>query len=352
MGILHVLYLDAGAEEPGVYYVRSPDGGEAWEAPVLISDPKTVWSQAIQRYAFDLLAIGDTVHAAWVPTDSGKVYYAQGLDHGKDWSSPQQMLQLREGTWPNIVHWDDGGLLLLVTGALPGDTTICYKLQNTSQDGGASWNVRHILMPHVRGCLGMINVVRAYDGSHHLITSAYRSEDLQLGGIYYSVWEGEDWRAPQRVTGPGMTATPLGTQIDFPSGTISGGNILHVVFHVDEGRIWYLRRQLPSPPAPRFEFPAPATEVIGNADSASTPTPEGVGEELVEVVPVIIDTPVGTPQPTPTPIATRTHRQVSRFDSQLSFMENEMFPIVLSVLTSGILVAVTLAFSLGRRRLR
>ena len=342
--ILHVLYYDAGAEEPGIYYLRSENGGTNWEAPVLISEPKTTstWSQALQRDIFDLLPVGDTLHAAWI--QDSKVYYSRGLARGREWSDSQV---LQAANWPNLVVLDDRSLLLLATGTLPGDNTICYKLQNTSQDGGFTWNARHILMPHIRGCLGVINVVRAYDGSRHLITSAYRSEDLQLLGIYYSRWGGSDWQVPERATWSGLSNESFGTQIDFPQATISTGNILHVVFHVDEGRIWYIHRKLPSPPAPLLTYPPPTT-----GSTETTPISRPTSEQLSETDPIVAPTSTRVPRPTPTPSTSPVPKQVSRFDSRLPFTDNTLFPIFLSLVASAVLVSLSILWNFSRRRLR
>jgi hypothetical protein len=342
-GILHVLYLDAGLEQAGIYYLRSESRGEIWETPVPISEPSPEWSRAIQRYLFDLLPVGDTLHAVWVVSDSNKMYYAQGQARGKLWSAPRLLHE--DGEWPDLVALDDGRLLLVATGALPGDSNICYKLQFTSRDGGANWDARHILMPYVRGCLGVINVRRAGDGSYHLITSAYRSEELDLNGIYYSVLQREEWRAPQRI--PSMDSQSLGTQIDFPRAVVSEGNLLHIVFHVDEGRIWYVRRSLPAPHVPLIRYPMPEAKGQGDAQTGPTPVARPTGEPGQTAQ----DTISGMSRTAPTPaVVTPSPQQLSTFPGWTQIAGTTMFPIAASVAVSTILVGITLLWKVSRRR--
>lgn len=288
--ILHIVYLHAGAPEPGIYYLRSEDGGESWQSPLLLSDQGwDTWPQNQQWYVVALLPVRDTLHVVWYQEGFGAVYM-QGEARGQEWSYPELVPQ--GGKWPNLVALDDNRLLLLTTGEIEGINSICLKLQNLSLDAGHTWSDARQTAQPAKGCLGLVNVLRDRNGGYHMVLSGRTNFLDEPERIWYADGNGEQWNPAQLVTWPGVPYEILGTQPDFPFATISNGNLLHAVFHSDTGQIWYTRRSLSASQVQPIVFPTPTIVPIATPTSTPNNTP----------LEVMQPTPTSTTRPLPEPL--------------------------------------------------
>jgi hypothetical protein len=327
-GGLHVVYLHQITHARGIYYLYSEDNGESWEPPLLLSKPGVDWTIASAYYAFDLLLVGDTLHIAWEQRgqeDSG-IFYVQG--RARDWSYPRAVAP--GGIWPKLATMDDGRLLLLSTGVVPGIETICLKRQNVSLDGGNTWSPTQRILEPVAGCLGSMHVLRDNDGGYHLVASAY-VEYTYVEKIWSSEWVGKAWSRPELASWAGVLYKDLGRQPDFPNATISEGNVLHAVFHVDEGHIWYIRRPLSASQLPRLAYPAPTSDVPDKTELVAAGT-----------LPI-------TPEPTFSPIATWPPQESELAGRPLG-SGSAIVPSVVGGIAGATLIGIALAWSYAGRR--
>jgi len=90
-GVLHVLYSDYYGEVPGIYYVRSENGGDTWLSPLWL-DPDIPEGQGPTVINFDIDE-NDGLHALWHYIDDATVNgtwirYSRSLDGGNTWTVP------------------------------------------------------------------------------------------------------------------------------------------------------------------------------------------------------------------------------------------------------------------------
>jgi hypothetical protein len=329
-GGLHIAYIHAGVESSGVYYLQSQDGGEHWEQPLLLSEPGPDWSRASLYYDIDLLPVNQILHVVW-KQEGVIVKHARRRLDDTAWSHPKTIDE--DGRKPKLAAMNSGRLMMLSLGSVPGYNKICLKRQNVSLDRGRTWeDVERILAP-VAGCLGWMYVLEDSDGNYYLIASAYEYIDVEefIEKIWWSKWDGQGWTRPRVALWPGMSYEALGTQPDFPSATISQGNLLHVVFHTDEGNIWYTRRPLPASQASLRTFPTPTSE-----GTSETPSPKASQ----------------VPGPTEGPTSVSHSQQNPELNRSLPPTQGSLPPHILGVIASAIVVGGVVAWSLMKRRNR
>ena len=274
-GEIYVAYLHPSAEPPGVYFLRSEDHGDTWSLPALVSDPNWPAGNVGRNSYFgvDLLLVEDVLHLVWQQPD-GDLGYARSAAPGLAWSSP---MLLPPGNWPRMVALDAQRLLILAIGSPPGDEGICFKMQYTSSDEGLNWSgPEKILQPQIKGCLG-VDVALDADGRANMVASAYTNLGGGVAYMWYSQFDNGMWLPPQLMSWPAMPYPSLGDQPDFPTAAITEGNLLHAVFHVTEGRIWYTSRRLSAAwVQPAASIPSPTIPVVNTATplpSLAAPTP-------------------------------------------------------------------------------
>lgn len=284
-GVLHVVYLHQLTDLPGVFHMQSTDGGTTWSNPVPLSDDiEFIEPEGRQRYYLDLLAVDGTLHVVWVQPEN-TLSYVRSSDGGTTWSRPRR---LPGGIWPNLAALDDQLIAIFYTGSAPGNELVCLKLQTVSANRGSSWSApQDILNSQVRGCLGRINVVQDSQGGNHLVVSAYQDLGTDVERIWTSQQTANNWTAPSVVTWEGVEYEALGRQPDFPSAAVAAGNVLHVVFHTDDGRIWHTQRDLAAAPLSPITYPTPALVLTPDTTPAAS---ESQGTTV---------TPSETPLPAP-----------------------------------------------------
>lgn len=259
-GTLHVVFSDSSSGKAGVYYAQSADQGRTWTAPRLLSEDVVEG-----RFRLHLLPYDGALHLALQA--QGAIHYLRSDDGGNTW--PTSLLLEETGSWPQLVGLGQGRLLLLTVGSIP--EAHCVKLQTLSADNGDSWEATDVPFLPARGCLGNALVQQDSAGKDHLVLSAYLLP-AYAAMIWHTVWEGERWQPVELLQWPERPYRRLGTQPDFPSAGISAGNSLHVLFMVDEGRLWYTHRKLAVAALPPVLYPAPTLPVRRATMVAPTPT--------------------------------------------------------------------------------
>ena len=286
-GGLHVVYTGSRAEA-GVYYTRSSDGGQSWQAPIKLSAPL----QGLEEQYTMLQIVSDgagRLHAVWSANQDGglgeAVYYVHSLDGGDSWGtvlqvanrSPEEFhtgapyLEVRDGSELHFVYVDG-----LVTGSLG-------RYHRISYDGGATWSAPNHVITELMGMNGLVEPVVDGAGGLHLIANM-RTFSTQVVGVYYARWLGRGW----------SPVTPIDVSQSSTHYTVTAvrlGNEIHLVYtQLAGGEIWHVWGMIPSVPqrAPR---PLPAL-------AAAVPLSAPVAESSPSVAPSET-TPTAVPSPAP-----------------------------------------------------
>jgi hypothetical protein len=273
-GTVHIFYATR-SKDPGVYHILSRDKGDTWEAPVKLSLPL----DTLERGYSNVKAIKDAagrLHVVWQTFQENgygqAVYYARSVDGGESWNAPVQLgyrdPKDYEASFPYVVSVTNSELhLIYLDGPHQG------RSQRISRDGGATWSEPLHIIDEMEGVNGY--VVPVVDGNQqlHLIIDM-RTRVGQVVGIYYAAWLKDHWSAtaPVDVSDKGQHYTAAAVRL---------GNEIHVVYNqISPGEIWYVRGVLPDvkptlalaqpvarPPVPT-QLPTPVT---ATATPTSTP---------------------------------------------------------------------------------
>lgn len=324
-GTLHAVYAAPLNEARGVYYTRSDDGGESWEAPVTVFDAAAEGWALVDHpaLAFDERGV---LHAAWVqgscdgPFPPQALYYAHSMDGGETWSEAQIM---GEGTydWPHVVATFDGSLHLLWT-----DLDRGVWMERTSADYGATWSYQQ----QVRGfreVVGRVGLTSGGAGTLHLAGLA--QDATGEPALLRTTWSDARWGELETVPldgvqdltemeGAALALDPEAGRLHvaFPAGVLPAGTeteagatyaLLHTSRAVSVTGVITGTEGVPAPPLPTptpgptpTPTPTPRPEVPGDAPASGMPTIEagpltlpvlalgGIGFAVVIVGAVII----------------------------------------------------------------
>lgn len=314
-GILHLVYLDTG-DEPGIWYTASNDGGDRWYPPTRLSlETQTrkvlpTVSETVQMRADEK----GRLHVVWVDRMDGGIYYARSTNGGRSWEQPVQLDD--EGTWPSLgILGDQLHVLWSATHEGPS----CARRERISPDGGASWGEMTRVLTPVEGCLGWMNVEQDSAGVLHLFTIGRDNHGVVRP--YYSWWTGTKWAEPEQM---GEAAVQDGSDWqergpDRARSSLSQGNLLHVVWHSNDGEIWYARARTNAPEQPPMPLPT---------RPAIPPT-----------IPMPTDTPIPTETVTPSALPSATAVRVL---PQLSRPGDILRPVLVGSGLTGLLVLLTI----------
>lgn len=309
-GRLHVVFLCTD-EEAGVYYTTSVDG-EEWSTPLLISAkgrPRRV-IPAVSETVHMIADGQDRLYVVWSdvwsdPNEdySAGVYFSRSTDGGVSWSSPYRI----DEDWPQL-GWPDkpdylaslgidgaGGIHVLWS-ATYRDGPSCGRQHRWSSDGGQTWTTRERVLVPAFHCLGWMNMVTDAGGTLHVVTIAGQEDDSTV--IFHSYRTGDGWTPVTAL--PGVLTPPTegewGRQgIDRPRVALSEGNILNVVWHTNDGKVWFARGVIsqapheapspwPSPTRAATAEPHPTDALPTPSTTATKPSPTYAAEPLpVEV---------------------------------------------------------------------
>ena len=279
-GRLHVVYIASGLE-PGIYYLRSLDGGETWELARKLSEPLAPPEASFATAR--LIADGaDGLHAVWhtsqVDGFGQAVYYARSLDGGENWSNAVQLGYRDPGdyevAWPYIMAHSTSELHLVYVDG-PGSVGRFHRI---SRDRGETWEAPQHILTDMVGVNGyVIPILDGADNLHLIVNMRTRSS--QTVGIYYTAWMGTGWSpiVPVDVTSPAAPSA------HYTSATVREGNELHLTYtQLNGAEIWHVQGLLPSvsksPPVqvPVADVSTPLPKPAITAVIKPSPTPPSI----------------------------------------------------------------------------
>ncbi len=141
-GTLHLAVFYTGRDEgtlPGVYYLRSEDGGESWSDMVLVAESLYVRRATPEKSHISLSAVeGGAIYLAWNEPGTGRALWSWSQDGGDTWS-PSRLVAPDDPKASNahLESLGDGRVLLLWEGTGTGDAPALYS--SVSPDGGSNW---------------------------------------------------------------------------------------------------------------------------------------------------------------------------------------------------------------------
>jgi hypothetical protein len=264
-GIIHVAYAGQG-DELGVFYRRSLDGGNRWEAPRLLSNPLRASEDSYSSVQIVVDRQG-IIHMVWQTSDSegyGRgIYYRRSLEQGVSWQ-PAVTMQFTEQSgafagWPYLFVASGGQLHLVY--AREENKGRAYRL---SADNGQSWTDEAVILTEMEGINGYVFPLEDAAGQLYLIVNM-RPMATQETGLYYTSYDGERWPAAS----PLAIGEPYGPSAHYAAGVVQAGNEIHVVWtDLGGGEIWYVGGRVTNAPA-IAAIPVPSPTAAGGT---ATPT--------------------------------------------------------------------------------
>lgn len=196
-GIMHILYSDFYGEDPGVYYIRSDNGGDGWSSPFWL-DPDIPEEYAPTNVSFDM-DDQDGLHALWfyvdpATTDGQWIRYARSDDGGDTWSSPMTIDIADESEdelrLPYPEFQVEGSEVHVIWA---GDSQT-HREHRYSLNNGQSWSpTTRILGDLVGQALGGGLEFDASGRLHYVTQIRYPQ------GIYHTYWDSGTWTIPSLI---------------------------------------------------------------------------------------------------------------------------------------------------------
>ncbi len=226
--VVHVVWMDdRDGGNPEIYYKRSTDGGESWEADTrLTNDP------AVSEFP-SVSVSGQVVHVVWDDNRDGnfEIYYKRSTDGGVSWSEDTRLTNYSAHSYSPSVSVSGLAVHVVWYDFRDGNFEIYYK---RSTDGGVSWSEDTRL-------------------TNYSFTSASPSVSVS-GQVVHVVWQDgrdDNWeiyykRSDDGGVSWGIADTRLtnnSAESQLPSVAVSG-SIVHVVWmdkRDDDWEIYYKR---------------------------------------------------------------------------------------------------------------
>lgn len=274
-GELVVLY--AGSfDGPGLYEVRSADGGVTWSEQMLLAQPSD--QNTTLAHPRLLLDSQGALHLVWGAVNErglgDEIYYARQEADQTTWSSPVTLAQREPdhamgfgASWPSLI--EHAGELFVFYEDGTGSVGIPPAMWvRRSSDGGQTWSQAEQPFPQVGGYEQAL-LLEDGGGSLHAFFGG-RVGDPIVGGLWHSQWRDGRWTEPQAV------ASSLGRPAEAvrrfgpsgPRGVISQGNTVLLTWWNDA----------PEKTAANYSFtaldvPESPAVALPTAIPTSTPTP-------------------------------------------------------------------------------
>lgn len=235
-GVLHVLFNDFYGSDPGIYYLRSEDGGVLWSAPFRV-DPDRPANYLPLNLKF-LVDESDNLHASWEYSDLNTsgfitkvVRYARSSDGGGNWSTSI------------IDEADESSDEVRVAGAVmavqgqnihviwAGDQQIRREYR-FSMDAGVTWSSTSRVFGDLQGAAGDGISVDGAGRIHYVAQIRYPQ------GLYHAYLEQGQWSTPALFYLISLSPSdPIGDRIHAHRVRLAvrAGNQLVVVFRDPPG---------------------------------------------------------------------------------------------------------------------
>jgi hypothetical protein len=198
-GTLHVIYAIPLNEKRGIYYTRSDDGGQSWQAERLVFDGVSANWARVNRPRLAIEPSG-VIHAVWVRAGllggvaSEGIYYSQSTDGGQSWQEAEAIVM---GTydWPELATTTDGQVHLIWQAPQTGEYEEWQHLYSTTQ--GQEWSAPE-RMPVLLGVTPPLSLNSDQSGKLYLMGSAliYGSYGIEQYQLREALWNGESWTKP------------------------------------------------------------------------------------------------------------------------------------------------------------
>lgn len=190
---LHILYSNFYGDEPGVYYIRSEDGGETWTNSTWL-DPDIPSNQAPLDLQLGLDTAGG-LHAAWnyLNLDGGvdALRYANSKDSGDSWIYPIEIDEPDEASSelraakPGLIVQDQ---IVHIIWAGTEDTNREHRF---STDAGQTWSVPIRIFGGLQGeAIGDGLAIDAASRVHFIGQIRWPQ------GLYHAYWDQNHWSVP------------------------------------------------------------------------------------------------------------------------------------------------------------
>ncbi len=335
---LHIVYSNFSETDPGIYYIRSENGGRTWTDPFWL-DPDIPAGQLPFWVQFDIDA-NDGLHVVWnyLALDAaGKaVRYINSLDGGQTWQLPFTIDEPDES--PNELRMAHPGMLVngeSVFVIWGGDEQLHREFRYSTNEG-QSWSVTLRMFGNLVGQAAGGGLAMDSLGRLH-----YATQVRWPKAIWHAVWQNSTWSTPEMVYYiSGFDKDPVEKQRIHAHNVrlvVRGGNQLVMTFTNSPGdeqplTLYAVHKTLDdAPPIDPIPAPAPPTPVPTAAPAADE-TPA-----LAAIAPKPAATPFSAP---------------GLAENQPSLSNNFTSPttaIFLGVLPVVLLVAGVIAFQMARR---
>ncbi len=294
-GVLHVVFSNLVGADPGLYYMRSVDGGKNFTTEIWL-DPSIPSNYGPSSLHFEIDPADGVMHIVWryeeklgPATFEGKAQmYMRSVDGGQTWSDPYTF---------DIADEDPGELRgdALVFGVHQGNAVVVWAGTDATEreyaystDAGVTWKGPLRTFGGLQGSAAGDSMVVDGAGDFHWMGQVRYPQ-----GLYEIGWDGTRWGLPGLIYLISSTALdPIGDRIHIHSvrTAVRRGNQLVTIFtdpppNTDRA-LYAIHRTFDSIP-PRDILPTPLPSATPTP--FQTPTP---------------NTPPKTPTPTLPPFGT------------------------------------------------
>jgi len=190
---VHVVWRDNTPGNNEIYYKRSTDGGESWQAT-----RRLTWTSGNSTSPDIAADSGGAVHAVWRDDTPGnnEIYYRISMDGGATWQAAKRLTSTSgDGDCPAIATHSDNTIHLVWRDNKSGDEEIYYK---RSTNRGTTWSTAKKLTRS----LAWKNAPHIAADSGHKVHIVWYDLTPDNPEIFYrrSPDGGATWNAAQRVT--------------------------------------------------------------------------------------------------------------------------------------------------------
>lgn len=202
-GVIHVAYVqaeDSAGYSPGVYYLRSKDGGGSWSLPILLYtspyyrslvplNEREIGPENSVDLAVTSVDDEKVVYAAFDNQPRKRVMFTQSLDGGTKWGEAIEIdaPSVSAGiSSPGDIHVSAKEENVLLTWQVKQSETVCFTFFRSSSDRGSTWSVNQRLGTPYIGCPEKMDFINE-SAPYTLMVSQLTNQ------TYLVAWNGKEW---------------------------------------------------------------------------------------------------------------------------------------------------------------